>query len=254
MVTPVLVGAASLSGRRWGQAVAGWLVGLPFTSGPVMLFLALDHGLGFSAAAAGGSVIGTIAQAAFALAYARTATRGGWRLRFVAGTVGFVAAAAALRGTTLPLIWLLLATFVVLAAALLLIPRGDEAIAPAPPPRWDIPARMVVSTALVLVITGLAPALGPRLSGVVTTFPVYAATLAVFAHRHGGPSAAVPVLRGLLFGLFSFAGFFVVLATLLERLGLVLGFAAAIAAALAIQGGTLALILAARRERAPRLT
>lgn len=29
VVTPALIGAASLAGRRWGQAVSGWLVGLP---------------------------------------------------------------------------------------------------------------------------------------------------------------------------------------------------------------------------------
>ena len=29
VVTPILIAAASLAGRRWGQSVSGWLVGLP---------------------------------------------------------------------------------------------------------------------------------------------------------------------------------------------------------------------------------
>ncbi|HEY7648665.1 MAG TPA: hypothetical protein VID04_06630 [Methylomirabilota bacterium] len=241
-MTPVLIALASLAGRRWGQAVGGWLVGLPFTSGPVAFFLALDHGLGFAAAVASGSIVGAMAQAAFGLAYARSAWRVAWPLSVVAGTIAFAAAALVLAVVPLPLIGLLLAMIVTLVVALALMPRGGETIAPMNPPRWDLPARMVVSTTLVLLITGVAPALGPRLSGVLAAFPVYATTLAVFAHRHR-PQAGVQVLRGLLLGLFGFGGFFFVLGTVIERLGLMLGFAAAIAVAFVVQGCSLALIL-----------
>jgi uncharacterized membrane protein (GlpM family) len=123
--------------------------------------------------------------------------------------------------------------------------QAGELIAPMNPPRWDLPARMVVSTTLVLLITGVAPALGPRLSGVLAAFPVYATTLTVFAHQHS-PQAGIQVLRGLLLGLFGFGGFFFALGTFIERLGLTLGFAAAIAVALVVQGCSLALILGRR--------
>jgi hypothetical protein len=53
----------------------------------------------------------------------------------------------------------------------------------------------------------------------------------------------VQVLRGLLLGLFSFVGFFLVLGGLIERLGIAGAFVAATAAALAIQAGSLALVL-----------
>jgi hypothetical protein len=68
----------------------------------------------------------------------------------------------------------------------------------------------------------------------------------VFAHRQS-PQAGVQVLRGLLLGLFGFGGFFFVLGTFIERLGLMLGFAAAIAVALVVHGCSLALILGWRR-------
>ncbi len=42
VASPLLIWAASLVGRRWGQAVAGWLVGLPLTSGPVARIQAVD--------------------------------------------------------------------------------------------------------------------------------------------------------------------------------------------------------------------
>src|SRR5918992_6278593 len=78
VVTPALIGAASLAGRRWGAAVGGWLVGIPFTSGPIAFFLALDHGASFAASASVGMLVGTISQALFCLAYAWTSTRLRW--------------------------------------------------------------------------------------------------------------------------------------------------------------------------------
>ncbi len=51
VLTPVLIGGASLGARRWGPTVGGWIVSLPLTSGPVVLFLALDRGPAFAVAA-----------------------------------------------------------------------------------------------------------------------------------------------------------------------------------------------------------
>ena len=217
VLTPVLIAAASLAGRRWGQAVGGWLVGLPLTSGPVAFFLALDHGVGFAAAVAFGSLAGALAEAAFCLAY-------GWSARR-----GWLVALAAI-------------VFATLAITLRLMPARAPVVAAPPPPRWDLPARMVITTALVVGLTGLAPVLGPRLSGMLASFPVYAAILTVFAHRAGAAPAA-QVLRGLLLGLFSFGAFFLVLGGLIERLGVAGGFVAATIAALAIQAGSLAFVV-----------
>ena len=91
-----------------------------------------------------------------------------------------------------------------------------------------------------------ATVLGPRLSGTLGAFPAYAAILTVFAHRAGAASA-IQVLRGLLLGLFAFAGFFVVLALLIERAGLALAFAAAIVATLAKSGSLLVVLKAPSR-------
>jgi hypothetical protein len=58
----------------------------------------------------------------------------------------------------------------------------------------------------------------------------------------------VEVLRGLLLGLFSFAGFFVVLNGFIERLGVAGGFVAAMAAALTIQAVSLAFVVLPARS------
>jgi len=241
VLTPILIAAASLAGRRWGQAVGGWLVGLPLTSGPVAFFVALDQGVGFAAALGFGSLAGALAEAAFCVAYGWSARRG-WPVALVAAGAAFAVVAVGLQRLALPLPGLAGVAVVALLAALRLMPPRAGAVASTPPPRWDLPARMVITTALVVALTELAPVLGPRLSGVLAAFPVYAAILTVFAHR-AGAAPAVEVLRGLLLGLFSFAGFFVALGGLIERLGVTGGFVAATAAALAIQAGSLAFVV-----------
>jgi hypothetical protein len=242
LLTPTLIAAASLAGRRWGQAVSGWFVGLPLTSGPIAFFVALDHGTGFAAATALGALAAAIAEAAFCLAYGYTALRRGWPLALLAGCLAFTATAVVLQPLSLPVIPVAVIVFATLVAALRLMPRGSETSVTQAPPRWDLPARMIIATLLVVLITEAAPILGPRLSGVLGAFPVYAAILTVFGHRAGAASA-VQVLRGLLLGLFGFAAFFLVLGLLIERAGIALAFTAAIATTLAVQTGSLGLVL-----------
>jgi hypothetical protein len=94
-VTPLLIGGASLAGRRWGHHVGGWLVALPLTSGPVAFFLATDYGTGFAAHAAVGMLAATTSQVAFALAY-RVVARRGWLAPCAAGCAAFAATTAGL--------------------------------------------------------------------------------------------------------------------------------------------------------------
>lgn len=251
LVTPLLVGVATLSARRWGQSVGGWLIGFPLTSGPVVLFLALDRGSAFAATAAVGALTGAAAQATFCLAFGLLAGRR--VLAFAVGSLAFAAAAAGLLflpvagRTSLPLAGVLAGVVVVLAGVIRTLPRkrADPARARALPPRWDVPARMAAATSVVLVLTAAAPFLGARLSGLLATYPILTAVLAVFAHRLQGPVAATEVLRGLLFGLFAFSGFFFCLAVLVGRTGIGPAFAVAAGVALVVQAGSL---VAVRRE------
>src|SRR3712207_9454956 len=67
---------------------------------------------------------------------------------------------------------------------------------------------MVVATVFVLLLTAVAPVLGPYLSGLLSPFPLFGAVLVVFVHRSEGATSAMKLLRGLLFGLFAPAGLF----------------------------------------------
>jgi hypothetical protein len=220
--------------------VSGWLVGLPFTSAPIAFFLARDRGVDFAATAAVGIMAGAISQAAFCLAYAWTAQRQSWPIAMAAGSAAFAAATVVLTRVTPPLVALALVVFAALAAAVRAMPRpADHGRVRTPPPPWDLPARMIVATAFVIVLTAAAGALGPRLTGLLAPFPLYAAILTVFAHTLDGASAAASVLRGLLVGLVAFAGFFMVLAAALPAVGIGSAFAAALAVALVLHGGAL---------------
>jgi uncharacterized membrane protein (GlpM family) len=107
------------------------------------------------------------------------------------------------------------------------------------PGRWDIPARILVGTSLILLITGIAPFTGPRLAGLLTTIPLYVTILGIFAQRHQGPAAAAHIFRGLLYGMFAFVGFFITLGILLERTSIATAFVSATLMALVIQGCSL---------------
>lgn len=252
LLTPSLICLASLAGRRWGPLVSGWLVGLPFTSGPVTLVLALGHGESFATAAALGTLAGTLSQVGFCLGYARLAPHGRWPLALGAGTLVFALATLVLQQVSLPALPLFLLTCAALGVGLMLLaPKAKSSVTvPARPdatlptttaawPWWDLPLRMVLATSVVLVLTSVATRLGAHLTGLLAPFPVYATILASFAHRTQGADAARAVLRGLLLGLFAFSSFFVSLALLLTSVGVVGAFVVACAAALLVQAGTL---------------
>jgi len=247
LLTPTLVGAASLAGRRWGPAVSGWIVAFPLTSAPITFFLAITQGEAFAATAALGILTGGISLAIFSVSYAWLARRQGWPLALLVSSLLFLASTAGLQDVLIPLIALFFTIILALFLALRLMPRTDRDLpAASAPPRWDLPFRMIVAALFVVLLTDLAPVLGARLTGLLSTFPVFAATLTAFAHHQQGPASAARVLRGLLMGLFSFAGFYLVLSTLLEPAGIGPAFSAAILTALILQAISLWMIQKAK--------
>ena len=246
IITPALVTVASLAGRRFGPGVAGWMIAMPLTAGPVLAFIAIEQGAAFTAMAAASSISGLMAVAACGVAWVRGAQR--WKRPqsgLVAGSLAFAGMTAVLAlpplpGDPLVAVALFGASVVAFRAARHLVPRPGAAFDPARiPPTWDLPVRAAVATVLVLAITAAAPHVGPRLAGILVTYPVYATTLAYFAERHDRAGGASAVFRGLFAGLYTPAVFFLMLALLLEPAGIPVAFAAAVAAAAVAHGSTL---------------
>jgi len=242
-LTPILIGGASLAARRWGPSIGGWIVALPLTSGPVALYLALDHGTAFAAGTAEGSLGGLLGDATFALAYGWLACRVGWPVATACGFGAFAAAALAVQPfVSGPPIILFLLVAAAMAICLRLAPAATETKPAGPLPAWDIPARMVVGTSMVLAITEAAEVLGPQLSGILAAFPIYVTVLAIFAHRLEGPEQAMGVARGLQVGLFGTICFFLVITSTIDRLGIALAFGLGVVAVAVVQSISLRLV------------
>ncbi|HEX7918074.1 MAG TPA: hypothetical protein VF454_01670 [Gemmatimonadales bacterium] len=217
-LTPLLIAVATLAARRWGPAVGGWVAGLPLTSGPVSVFLALEQGPHFAARAAGGTLLGLGAVAAFCLTYARSANGSTWRRPAAAGLGAYGIVTWGVSLPSLPLLGATVAALLFLGMALGAFPHPRARTVDTPAPWWDLPVRMATATGMVLFITAAARVLGPKWSGLLSPFPVFACVMAIFTHRHAGAEGARRLLRGVLVGSFAFASFFVAVGLLLTRL------------------------------------
>jgi hypothetical protein len=241
IVTPLVVLLASLAARRWGEAVAGWLVGLPLTSAPVSAFLAIEQGPSFAAQAADGTIAGVVSQAAFCLGYAALA-RLGATAALAAGTLAYAATAAILIAGRLPSAVLCAAAVAALTLVLWLLPSRLVGVSAKAAAWWDLPLRMAVTTALVVGLTSAAITLGPGASGAMAAFPLIGALFAAFAQWDQGARAGVAVLRGMASALFGVAAFFVIAGAALPHLSLLAAFALAAAGGLIVQGATFTLV------------
>lgn len=244
ILTPTLIGLASLAGRRWGHAISGWIVALPLTTGPIVLFLALTHGAAFAADTAAGILAGGISLSAFTIAYGQLAARWTWLPTLAASSAAFLLLTAILRPLHIPILLLWLFVLAALYLALRLLPRNRAPASETPqlPGPWDMPLRMAIATGFVLFITAIASDVGPHLAGLLSPFPFFTAIMAAFAQHRDGGSAAISVLHGLLLGLFSYAGFMFTLAILLIPAGIAAAFGIATLIVVLFQAGALRLL------------
>jgi hypothetical protein len=236
--TPLVIGLATLAGRRWGPTVSGWIGGLPLASGPLTYFLTVEQGAAFGSASATATLAGLVAVAAFAVAFSRLAAAGAWPLPLSVGVVTFVVAAGAMVFVPMPPMVAFVAAVAALTAAILLLGSPLTTVEPKPAPAWDIPARASVATTMVIGLSAAAANLGPRLVGLIAPFPVYASVMASFAHAHDGPAVSVRLLRGVLVGAYGFACFYLIVALLVTD-DVLKAFAGATLTALAVQAASM---------------
>ncbi len=243
VLTPLLIGVATVAARRCGQAVGGWFAGLPLTSGPISVFLAIEQGPTFARGAAEATLLGLVGVATFCCVYHRVmALVSPWGAAFL--SVGaYLLATVVVSFFPSGLAFAVPLLLTVLSLALLAIGTPGPPSANANAARWDLPLRMLVATAMVLAITGAAALLGPRWSGLLSPFPVFACVMAAFAHHGSGPAAAQRLLRGIVVGSFAFAAFFVIVSLTLERTAIVFSYTLAVVAALGVNGLSLFALL-----------
>ena len=232
-LVPMLILIASLAGNRWGPAVSGWLVSLPFTSAPVVFFLAIEQGDAFASSASVGVILGLGSITLFAFAYCWLALRWkgvAWPYPVLLGSAAFFLLTFALVGIPVPSVAAFGGTVLFLVLAYRFLPRASASVSGSLPVAWwEIAFRMAAATALVLLITQASAALGPRLSGLLTPFPVYVCVLGSSTYRLQGAESAARLVRGATLGLFTPAVFFMILSTTIAWLGVGPSFGLAIA-------------------------
>lgn len=233
-LVPALIALVTFAGRRWGPAVAGWLSAFPIVAGPILWFIALEHGADFAAVAAVGTLTGVLAILVYGVSYAWAATKYRWPASLALAYVAYALAAAAVGAASLTLPVATIAVLITLLFAPRAYPRREASRIPGKPAN-DLLLRMALGAALVLTVTYFAENLGPSLSGVLAMFPVMNTVLALFTQRSAGSGAVIQLLRGMVYGLYAFATFCVVLAWVLPRTGTGAAFLWALAAAAVIQ-------------------
>jgi len=242
LLTPLFIFVVTIIGRRWGTLISGWLVGLPLTSAPVTLFLALEQGTTFASRAAQGTMTGTISVAAFCLAYSWLSLRLNWLSCLLLSWAVFFASTFVLEQFSLSLLISFIGVLLVLSIVLAALPRDRKPGPVMTPPHWEILARVLVATLFVLGLTGSAALLGPRLSGLLTPFPLFASIVGAFTHSFQGSIAVRRVLRGVIAGSLAFAVFFLIISALIAIMGIAAAFALAILAAIVMQAISLWLL------------
>ncbi len=252
LLVPAFLVAISYAGRRWGPGIAGWLAGFPLSTGPVLIFVALERGPAFTAQAAVLSVAAASSAVAFVVAYAWACTRLPWHAAVLCayaawfGTIPFLQNLPQTLWVFLPL------SLVLLACAPRLLPRPRGSLHSRPLPAFELLLRMAAGATMVLVVTGAAEALGPVWTGYFSSIPVMTSLLTLFSHRTNGPAFAIVLLRAMAGGFYAYVAYCVCVALLLESQGFGVTFTVAVAAALAVQGATrLAMLRVARKERSP---
>jgi hypothetical protein len=233
LLVPALILTASLVGNRWGPAVSGWLVSLPFTSAPVIFFLAIEQGDAFASSASVGVILGLASIILFAFAYCWLAMRRkgvAWPYPVLLGSGAFFLLTFVFAGIHVSSVAAFVGVVVFLLLAYRWLPRTQgTAGSNLPVALWEIAFRMVAATALVLLITQASTILGPLLSGLLTPFPVYVSVLASSTYRLQGATSAAQLVRGATLGLFTPASFFLIVSTTIIWLGIGPSFGLAVA-------------------------
>jgi hypothetical protein len=208
---------------------------MPVVTGPTLCFYAVDHGARFASGAAAGTLFGLAGVLGFCVVYAHAALRRAWPVAMVSGWVAFLAITFGLSSLPVNALAGLALIVSLCAVARRALPRPEPMTAALPHPAWDLPLRMIAAAALVIVLTSAASWLGPKLSGLLTPFPLATAIIVAFTHAQRGGRVAVSFFHGFVPALTTFAVFCFVLATALQHIAIVAAIAAAFGAQLLLQ-------------------
>lgn len=197
-LAPFFVVVISFIQRRWGDGVGGRLIGLPLATGPFIFIIYIQEGSSFASRAAHGVLVGQVALIIFSWVYAMATLRMSWAPALAVATIVCITTGALLTSLEIPLVVLLPALMAMWIATMKFWPHYSNPLRKSDSPRWELPARVLVTVLVILILTGFATTLGPKVAGALSTYPVIISVLGAFTHRRYGPNATVATLHGLV--------------------------------------------------------
>jgi hypothetical protein len=195
-----IVVAASRATERAGPFVGAMIATLPVSTGPVYVFLAIDHGAQFVSDSARISVASTAAIVAFVAAHAFAAQRFRTPASLAFATLAWLAVALFLQLRD----WTFIEACALYAGTFVLAIRGLRGFGgvrqtrPVPRARFDLALRAALVSCVVIATTFAGHALGHSAAGVLATYPVvFTCLVLILQPRLGGPFTASVLVNGL---------------------------------------------------------
>ena len=190
----VFIVIVALISERVGPFFGAMVASLPVYTGPVYLFLALDHPPDFLARVATASVAAFAVIPIYLLIYGLLAHAGkSMLLSLAAGSAAWLACAVFVQLYDWSLPEALLFAVPIFSAALLLAPRFTDAVPLKAGARsWiDLVVRVLLVTIVVGIVNALSPFVPVQLTGILSIMPTVTTSLIVVLHnRIGGPATA----------------------------------------------------------------
>lgn len=221
LLSPALIGLASLAGRRWGPHIAGLMGGLPLVGGPIVIALWLLHGQAYATEVSLAAPVGVWASMTYLLTLGFASAHWRWYVAIpfacacyllvavLIDTVG-LSQSLAMGIAILPVLWF---------GATRVLPRPAAIPASMALPRIELFARMIAAALLVWTLATLSSHLGTHLTGVLAGAPVAATVIPAFTMANSGRDALLITLRGFLGGMMGFAVFFLILGNSMSTIG-----------------------------------
>jgi uncharacterized membrane protein (GlpM family) len=228
--TAVLIISVVRVAERAGPFLASTILTLPLFAGPSYFFLMFDVSGAFIAESALYAFAGTGAVLAFTTGFILAVRRVGLLPSLIAGTAGWAVLALPMHvlGIEPWSAWLACALGVAVAYCLRrpLDLHGTPGVTAA---RWrSLILRALVAGAAVAAVSAFGKLLGPRLTGILVTFPLTLTVSTWMVYRHHGPEFAAAVLAATQRTLPSYASFCLLLSLLADRMDVRVAFASAL--------------------------
>ena len=234
VLVPFVILVLTAISKKSGSAVGGMFAGLPIISGPILLFLSLQHGPSFGQKASETMILGVAGVAIYAVVYSISARRFHWFVSLFLASLFFYLSTLLFVQIPISGMERFFFTVIIILICFKCIPDLKETIK-VQPIRFEVFYRIIVGVCLLFTVTYFSNSVGAQYSGVISSFPVTAAIIPTFIHAVQGKEGAIIFLKNLAFSLFSMCIFFTYLSYELVSQGIALSFSLGLIIAMTVQ-------------------